>query len=97
MEFEDEKFKQFQFCQVDKIETIVKRMRLYIQQLTTNKVASLQLTEGKKEKNKGKREKKQNEGGKKKRVKKIESDEEVEDGKPSVFLIFLLCRRQVRL
>ena len=83
VEFEDEKFKQFQFRQVDKIDVIVKRMRSYLQLLTTTKVASLHLTEGKKEKiNKGKKEKKPKEANKKKR--KIESDEE--DGEPDVFV-----------
>ena len=82
VEFEDEKFKQFQFRQVDKLDIIVKRIRSYLQLLTTTKVASLHLTEGKKEKaSKGKKEKKSKETTKKKR--KIESEEE--DGEPGVF------------
>ena len=81
LEFEDEKFAQFQFRQADKLESIVKRLRLYILHLVTNKVASSHLsTERKKEKTKGKREKKQaGSTNGKKRVKKIESDEEVEE------------------
>ena len=81
LEFEDEKFAQFQFRQADKLGSIVKRLRTYIQQLVTNKVVSSQLCteEKKKEKTKGKREKKQTGGGKK-RVKKIEtSEDEVEE------------------
>ena len=81
LEFEDEKFAQFQFRQADKLGLIVKRLRTYIQQLVTNKVVSSQLRteEKKKEKTKGKREKKQTGGGKK-RVKKIEtSEDEVEE------------------
>lgn len=64
LEFEDEKFNQFQFRQVDKFEMIVKRLRTYMQHLTTNKMASLQLTEGKREK------KQSGNGGGKKRVMK---------------------------
>ena len=81
LEFEDEKFAQFQFQQSDKLESIVKRLRLYLLQLVTNKVASSHLsTESKKEKTKGKREKKQvGSTNGKKRTKKIESDDEIEE------------------
>lgn len=85
--YEDEKFSQFSFHKIDKLDAVVKRMRTYLQHLTINKVASSQLQEatssGKKT---GKRGKKQQSSSStnRKRVKKVESEEEEEMELPVV-------------